>query len=262
MSPRAICLAGALTLALCSGARAQSFDDLLAGQAEAQVKAYAQPLGDALSVVASAGAFHSARSKGVAGLDAGVKVVLAPLSGADIPAGTLLDETEASAVGLPMLTVNKGLIKGLQVGARYMSLELSKDVGKLDHLGASLRFEFNELFHVPLPMPRIGLQGDWNRLKVGETVTTTTTGVDLIVSKSFVILEPYAGYSLVKGTTDLDYTHEVGGTSHAVSVALDSDVTRLTAGLNLTPFPLLRINAEYALTDYPTYTVGLLLNLF
>ena len=38
--------------------------------------------------------------------------------------------------------------------------------------------------------------------------------------------------------------------------------TRLTAGLNLTPFPLLRLNAEYALTDYPTYTLGVLVNLF
>lgn len=250
----------ALAMALCAGAQAQSFDDLLAGQAEDQVKAYAQPLGDALSVVASAGAFHGARSKGIAGLDAGLKVVLIPLSGADIPAGTLLAETEASAVGLPMLTVNKGLMKGLQVGARYMSLELSQKVGKLDHLGASLRFEVNELFHVPLVMPRIGLQGDWNRLKVGESITTTTTGVDLIVSKSFLILEPYAGFSLVKGTTVLDYEEEV--TSTHVSVSLDSDVTRLAAGLNFTPFPLLRLNAEVALTDYPTYTVGVLVNLF
>jgi hypothetical protein len=262
MKPWTMPLGGALMLALCQGAAARSFDDLLAGQAEAQVKTYAQPLGDALSVVASAGAFHGARSKGIAGLDAGLKVVLSPLGAADIPAGTLLDETEASAVGLPMLVVNKGLFKGFQVGARYMSLELSKDVGKLDHMGASLRFEVNELFHVPLIMPRIGLQGDWNQLKVGESITTTTTGVDLIVSKSFLILEPYAGLSLVKGTTDLDYTYDAAGTPVNVGVSLDSDVTRLTAGLNLTPFPLLRLNAEYALTDYPTYTLGVLVNLF
>ena len=254
---------GAL-LALAAGTtRAASFDDLLSGVAQGAAEAYAQPLADAGTLLAGAGTFHSARSKGIAGLDAGVKLLTVPISSGDPAVGSILDQTEASALGIPVLVANKGLVKGLQVGARFMSLELSKDVGQLDLVGASLRFEVNELFHVPLLMPRIGLQADVTRLAVGESVTTTVTGVDLIVSKSFVIVEPYAGLSLLKGSTDLDYTHTPAvGDPVSVSASLDSDATRLAAGVNITPFPLLRVNAEYALADYSTITVGVLLNLF
>jgi len=246
--------------------RAASFDDLLGGfgsTARDQVEDYAQPLGDALAGLTAAGAFHSGRSKGITGLDVGLKLMMAPLGGADIPAGSLLDETDVSAVGLPVLTAAKGLVKGFQVGARFSSLELSKDVGKVGLVGASLRFELTEIFHVPLVTPRVAVQADWSRLTVGDAVTTTALGLDLIASKSFVMLEPYAGLSLVKGTTDLEYTSGAAGLEgQSVSLSLDSRPVRLAAGLNVTPFPLLRVNAEYALADYPTITVGVLLNLF
>ncbi|MFA7331675.1 MAG: DUF6588 family protein [Candidatus Delongbacteria bacterium] len=257
-------VAGLLSALVLAPARAAtSFDDLLESVGVG-VQDYAQPLGDAATLLAGGGAYHGARSKGVAGFDLGVKLLLVPVSSGDPAAGTILDQTDVSAVGLPMLVANKGLIKGLQVGARYMSLEFNKDVGQLSLLGASLRFELNELFHVPLLMPRIGVQGDWNQLKIGESVTNTTTGVDLIVSKSFIFLEPYAGISLLKGSTDLEYTYTPASPAppQKISTSLDSDATRLAVGVNITPFPLLRVNAEYALGDYNTMTVGVLLSLF
>lgn len=251
------------TLVLTPARAATSFDDMLKSVGNSRAKEYVQPLADVATLLAGGGAYHSARSKGVAGFDLGVKLLLIPVSSGDPATGTILDQTDVSPIGLPMLVANKGLIKGIQVGARYMSLEL--DVGQFSMLGASLRFELNELFHVPLLMPRIGVQGDWNQLKIGESLTNTTTGVDLIVSKSFIFLEPYAGISLLKGSTDLEYTYtsdgEVTLTGH-VNTSLDSDATRLAAGVNITPFPLLCINAEYALSDYSTMTVGVLLSLF
>ncbi|MDP2360828.1 MAG: hypothetical protein Q8O14_08750 [bacterium] len=245
---------------------APSFDDLFKdfeSTTKSQVEDFVQPLGDALTALASGGTFHGARSKGLLGLDVGLKLVSVPFSSGDVPAGSVLDRSEASAVGLPMLTASKGLVKGLQVGARFMSLELDKEVGSLQHLGASLRFEINELFHIPLLMPRLGLQADWSRLQVGDALTTTATGLDLIVSKSFVVLEPYAGISLIQGRTELDYTSRAPGLEgQKVGLDLDSNPVRLAAGVNITPFPLLRINAEYALGDFNTITVGALLNLF
>lgn len=252
-----------LGLALSGAQAAPSFDDLLGGAGAH--KSYVQPLADAATQLAGSGSFHGARSKGIAGLDLGVKLVLAPVSSGDVPAGSILDQSEVKTVGLPMLTASKGLIKGLQVGARYLSLEASAEVGKLDYLGASLRFELNELFHVPILMPRIGLQADWNRLRVGEAVTNTTTGLDLIVSKSFVIVEPYAGLSLLMGKTALDYHYDHDGelpTAGHAAFDVDSDALRLAAGINITPFPLLRVNVEAARADFTTVTAGVLLSLF
>jgi hypothetical protein len=266
MTMNKLLVAGLLSaLTLAPARAATSFDDMLMSVGSSRATAYVQPLADAATLLAGGGAFHGARSKGVAGFDLGVKLLVLPVASGSPAVGTILDQTDVSAVGLPMVVANKGLIKGLQVGARYMSLEFNKDVGQLSMVGASLRFELNELFHVPILMPRIGVQGDWNQLKIGESLTTTATGLDLIVSKSFIFIEPYAGVSLLTGKSDLVYTYTSDGMADVtgrVNTSLDSKATRLAAGVNITPFPLLRINAEYAMADYNTMTVGVLLNLF
>lgn len=265
----------ALGALLTAPAAAVNFDDLLegfSGSTDAQLEEFLQPLGDAAALLATSGSFHTGRSKGIAGLDAGVRFTLLPFSSGERD-GILSEEagsyaaqaTAASGLGLPMLVVNKGLIKGFQVGARFMALELSKDVGSLGLMGASLRFEFNELFHVPLLMPRIGLQGDWSRLTVGDALETTATTFDLIVSKSFVVLEPYAGYTIGKATTNAAFeTQPADAFQQPVAWDLDvkSDVSRLAVGLNVTPFPMLRLNVEAGLGDYSSYSAGLIFNLF
>jgi hypothetical protein len=252
-----------LFLALPMAAQALTFDDLLSVSNPDAIDEYTQPLGDVATQMALSASFHSGRSKGIAGLDVGLRFVTLPFSTGEEEG--ILADTEAKALALPMLSINKGLIKGFQIGVRYMSLEINEDIGDLDFMGASLRWEFNEIFHIPLLMPRIGLQANWNRLKVGEALETEATGFDLIVSKSFIILEPYAAYSIGTGNTQIRYSMENpidGFPDIPISEEVDSDVNRLVLGLNITPFPLVRINTEVALADYNTYTVGLLFNLF
>jgi hypothetical protein len=254
----------AAALLLPASLQAQSFDDLLDEfglQTPDAVQDYVQPLGDVVSQLALSGSFHNGRSKSIAGLDVGIRFVLLPFSSGDEEG--ILAATDANLAALPMLTVNKGLLKGFQLGARFMSLELSEEVGNLDYMGASLRWEFNEIFHIPLLMPRVGLQVNWNRLKLGESLETEATSFELIVSKSFVMLEPYAAYSMGEGTTKIRYSLASGGSElGTVSEEVESDVDRLVFGLNFTPFPMLRINAEAALGNYNTYTTSLILNLF
>jgi hypothetical protein len=267
-------IAPALAAFLALPAAAADFDELLegfAGSTEAEVRTYVQPLADAAALLSSSATFHSGRSKGIAGLDAGLRFVTLPFSGGDRggilaeSVGSLGSEaTAASGLALPVLSLNKGLAKGFQVGGRFMALELSKDVGNLTLLGASLRYELNELFHVPLLMPRIGLQADWSRLSVGDHLETTATAVNLIVSKSFVMLEPYAGYTVGTASTDVAFTTrpEPPIQPQTWDVDLDSDISRLVLGLNFTPFPMLRLNAEVGLAETNSYGVGLLFNLF
>lgn len=246
-------------------AAADSFDDLLRTVGADAAKAYVQPLADAATITAGSGLFHNGRSKGLVGLDVGVKLVMLPFSTGDTPEGSILDDqvgSDVSAIGLPMLTASKGLIKGLQVSARITQLELSKEVGSLGLLGASLRYELSEVLPLSLLMPRIALQADWTRLSLGDALETTVTSFDLVASKSFVILEPYVGLSLLTGKTDLSYTAGTGALTEEVSLELDTDATKLVAGVNVTPFPMLKVNAEYSLSDYHTMTVGLLFNLF
>lgn len=258
-----------LAAAVAAPAASLDFDGLLeglSGMTGPQLETYVQPLADAATLLASSTTFHNGRSKGIAGLDVGVRAVVLPFSGGD-RTGILSEvagdygaqAAAASGLVLPILSVDKGLIKGFQVGGRFMSLETSKDVGPLSLMGASLRFELNELFHVPLLMPRIGLQGDWSRLAVGDHLETTATSIDLIVSKSFLILEPYGGFSIGKATTNVSFEDAVGVN---VDQDVDSDLNRLTLGLNLKFFPMLRLNLEAGLGAYNSYGAGLLFELF
>ncbi len=239
---------------------ATSFDDLLDEvivNTNAELETYVQPLADALAQGASTATFHSAGSKGLLGLDLGVKLQTLSFGSGDQEG--ILDQSEANAAVLPVLFVNKGLVAGWMVGVRGMSLKLSDEVGTLTLLGGAVRWEVNELFDIPLVMPRIGLQANYNRLSVGEYLQTDALSFDLLVSKQLLILGPYAGYSYGKATTNLDFTSR---SNLPVDMDLDSDISRLTLGLNITPFPLLRINAEYSMGTYDTYTVGLLFDLF
>ena len=255
-------LSGLMAVSLLAGGllAAPSFDSLLEDyylSSEQALEDYVEPLTDALAQGASTATFHSAGSKGLLGLDLGIK--LQTLSFASGDQTDILDDNGVSAAVLPVLFVNKGLVGGWMIGARGMSYEMNDEVGKLTLLGALVRWEANELFDIPLVMPRVGLQANFNRLMVGDHLTTDALTFDLLVSKQLLMFGPYAGYSFGKATTNLDFT-----SSNNLPVDLDVDATigRLTLGMNFTPFPLLRINAEYGMGAYDTYTVGLLFNLF
>jgi hypothetical protein len=243
--------------------QAQSFDDILSEfttSAELGLEDYTQPLGDVAALLSSDGGFHTGKSKGILGFDLGLKMVVVSFGSGD-EEGILEANENVDGVGIPFIFANKGLPKGFTVGAKFSSLEISKDVGSLSLMGANLRWEANEIFHIPLLMPRIGLQANWNKMDIGDNFSTTSTSFDLIVSKSLAIIQPYIGYSIGSATTDVSYTPESLLIAEQ-DIELDSDISRLTLGLNVTPFPLLRINAAYTMADYNAVNVGLLFNLF
>lgn len=261
---RTLCLCLALA-ALAPAALAQSFDEILRDTEEASGnarRAFLQPLADASGLLASSGTYFTGKSHGLVGFDIGLRIPTVMLASGDQLGILDEDVTPVSALAVPILVANKGLPKGFQVGARAMKLELSKDVGDLTLYGASLRWEANEVFHIPFVMPRMALQANWSQVKVGESLTTDGLTFDLIVSKKLAILEPYGGYST--GTLNSVFEYEFvpveGQPGTPIKEELDASVGRLSLGLNVTPLPTLRVNAEYGMGDFNTLTFGLILS--
>ncbi len=241
---------------------AQSFDEILAdyrNENEAQREAYFMPLAEVSGLLASSATFHNGKSHGIAGFDVGLRL---PLLMFDNETGTILDEntTEVSTIGMPMLVASKGLPKGFQLSARFMQIELSEDVGELGLLGAGLRWHVNELFNIPLVMPQFALQANWSKLSLGESIESSGMTFDLAVSKKLLLLEVYGGYTTGSMTSTFDYSYEVAGNRVSVNDELDSDVSRLSLGLNWTLLPTLRINAEYGLAESNSLTFGLIMS--
>lgn len=241
---------------------AQSFDDILQNSETAAGNArrtFLQPLADASGLLASSGTFFTGKSHGMVGFDIGLRLPTVMLASGD-QLGILAEETTpVSALAVPMLVANKGLVKGFQVGARAMKLQLSEDVGDLTLYGASLRWEANEVFHIPIVMPRVALQANWSQVKVGEALTTDGLTFDLIVSKKLAIIEPYGGYST--GTLNSVFEYQNANLpGQTITQELDASVGRLSLGMNFTPLPTLRVNAEYGMGDYNSLTFGLILS--
>lgn len=257
-----ICTLTLLALGAGSVTTAQSFDDILRDFEGNGAGAYLQPLADASALLATSGTFTTGKSHGIAGFDVGLRLPLVMLTSGDQLGILAEDVTPVSALGVPMLCANKGLIKGFQVGARLMKLQLSEDVGDLTLYGGSVRWEANEIFHIPFVMPRVALQANYSRLQVGESLTTDGLSMDLIVSKKVAIIEGYAGYTT--GTLDSVFEWEFvpveGQPGTTLTEELEAKASRLSLGVNLTPLPALRVNAEYGMGDYNSLTFGLILS--
>ncbi|MCA9782130.1 MAG: hypothetical protein KDC10_08655 [Calditrichaeota bacterium] len=259
LSAVALLLLGTATASL-----AQSFEDLLQdiGDQSSEIRrAYFQPLVDASALLASSGTYHTGKSHGLAGFDVGLRMPLVLLTSGDQLG--ILSDTPVDVIGLPMLTANKGLVKGFQVGARLMKMQLNEDVGDVTLYGGSLRWEANEIFHIPFVMPRIALQANYSQFKLGESIDTKGMTWDLIVSKKLPLVEFYGGYSTgtLTGTFDYTFVPQEGVDGIGIHEELDGKVSRLNLGVNVTPLPTLKINGEYGMGDYNSMSLGLILSI-
>jgi hypothetical protein len=248
-----------LLLFAAGSGRAGIVDELLTLDA-AQLELQAPPLVKSFNAFLNQGLYHNGASHGVPGFDVGVKALFLVVP-EDKREG-LLDLAGVDKLVLPVLHGSVGLMNGFQVSGRFFMADLGEKLGPVTDLGAGLRFEFNEIFNVPLVMPRIGLQYFLNSFSLGDEISTLSHNYDLIVSKKLIFVEPYGGFGFSRTTMKFAYTFEVMGfPGQEISTSFTEQSSHLVLGLNVVPFPLLRLNAAYTLNaDYHLFNLGLLVN--
>ncbi len=191
--------------------------------------------------------------------DALVNEVL-PYTRIVLPPGVNLDY-----LPLPLAQVSVGLPRQTEVLLRLIpKTEIHEDVGELSLLGIGVKHSVSQYF--PMFPVDVAAQFAYQKLEVGDIVTSTHTCFSLIASKKFFIITPYVGLGMESSNIEIDYTIEypenpsLDGTEVKFDLEGDNGF-RARAGFSLTFFPLLKLTADYGIGNYNVATLGLSLSL-
>jgi len=149
-------------------------------------------LGSALSYKA----ITPAEPLGVLGIDLGLEFSATKLSSDAVKIAAGGDG--ATTLLVPKVHVHKGLPLSMDVGAFVSAVPSSN----IKATGLELRYAFVEGNTV---LPAMAVRGSYSTLSGVDHLDLKTTGLELTISKGFVMLTPYAGIGKVKvsGNSDL-----------------------------------------------------------
>jgi hypothetical protein len=168
---------------------AASIDNLggIGGQANFKL------LSEDLSSTFSYKAVIPATPLGLTGIDLGVEASSTKLKNPTVwQAATSSNDT---TIIVPKVHVHKGLPFGFDVGGFYTAVPSSN----IKLIGAEVRYA---LFEGGVITPAIGLRGAYTKLSGVDQLALNTKGLEVLVSKGFVLFTPYLGIGHVWTSSD------------------------------------------------------------
>ena len=125
---------------------------------------------------------------GITGFDLGIAATSTKLENSTVfnTAGA----GDISSVAVPSLRFHKGLPLGIDIGLMYAAVPSTN----IKLVGAELRYA---IVQGGAAVPAIGVRGSYTKLTGVDQLEFDTKGVDLSISKGFLIFTPYAGVGKV-----------------------------------------------------------------
>jgi hypothetical protein len=176
-------------------------------------------------------ALGPAEAGGITGFSVGAFAAYAPTESPE--AWQRVAGTKVDATGLVGLIASKGLPFDIDVGALYA--EVPNTSASLT--GFELRYA---LLAGSAVSPALALRASYSKLSGVDDFDFKSQGIDLSLSKGFLIASPYAGIGLVKTNMRLKGVTVTGGDNEE-----EVEETRLFAGLRLSLLPLIAITPEF-----------------
>ncbi|MFH1861718.1 MAG: DUF6588 family protein [bacterium] len=229
-----------------------NFYDELKKQGEAQIEEAAKPIVEAFGTGVSGGIYHTAGTHGVLGFDLGVRVmmVFVPDGKSDI-----LDSAEVTLFPVPVVQGSIGLPLDAELMLRGFAINFEDE--SISLIGVGLKKNFKPLLPIP-GFPNLSAMVAYHRFKGSDIMTSNHLALAVIVSKKFMIIEPYAGIGMQRTSMNFKYTYV---DPNLPPVEIDTTIKASTAnfnvGLNIVPFPFVRIFADYSFGRFKEATVGL-----
>jgi len=193
---------------------------------------------------------------GITGFDAGLESSFVPIStGNNNYWEKAFAHNAPSMLPAPKLRIRKGLPMGINIGAMYSSVP-----------GSNIKLYGGEVSYAILEggvaTPALGVRGTFTKLTGVDDLDFSTTGIDVSISKGFVIVTPYAGTGMVY------FNSKAKGNLQSLSTALTGSPLsdekkwqpRCFAGLKISPVPLFGITAEVEYLNRPVYSLKVALS--
>ncbi len=166
---------------------------------------------------------------GITGFDLGIAATSTKLQNSSV--FTTAGGGDHSSVIVPSLRLNKGLPFNIDVGFMYSAVPSTN----IKLVGGELRYAF---VSGNVAMPAIGIRGSFTKLSGVDQLEFSTRGVDLSISKGFLMFTPYAGIGKVWADSN------PVGTAAAAGLSKESfSVNKTFIGLNMN-FGLMNVALE------------------
>jgi hypothetical protein len=183
-----------------------------------------------------------AETLGVIGFDISIESSFTDV-GSDKPywKNVLSNSDSYSYIPVPRLHVQKGLPFNIDIGAMYVAVPDSN----IKIWGLEAKYAILEGSVVT---PAVSVRASYSKLQGVDELAMDTKSLDLLISKGFLMFTPYAGVSMIK----------INGSEDSNLVTLtdvDETETRILLGLQVSPFPLLIVNAEASFGNVSQYAL-------
>jgi len=130
---------------------------------------------------------------GIIGFDVGLSVSYTSIEIDEIFDLASAGDFDVAGIALPRLSIHKGLPFGLDVGAS-ISAAPGTDI---QVLGAEVRYAILE---GNVAIPAVGVRASYSTVSGVDEIDLDTLGLDISVSKGFLLLTPYAGVGILRTT--------------------------------------------------------------
>lgn len=202
-----------------------------------EFRAFAKEMGTALWF--SPGS--PAESLGVTGFDVSADLILTDVNqGEGYWQHMTLGDTE-SMMTATRVHAQKGLPFGLDVGVMVLDYR--------DSNASAWGLEFRyALLDGSTIMPAVSARLSYAKLNGVDDLSMSTTSLDLMISKGFLMVTPYGGISLAR----VDATPNMEGIGlHGIN----ENITQVFAGVQISPLPFLVINGEVVSGEVKSYSL-------
>lgn len=225
---------------------------------EDQLEDAAKAVVESFGIGVTGGLYHTARTHGTLGFDLSGRMmsVLIPEGESDV-----LDSADITAFTVPVLQASLGLPVGLEVMARGSAIKFKGETVSL--IGVGVKKNLNSFIPVP-GFPRLSAMVAYHRFKAGDVVTSRHFSMAALVSKKFVIIQPYGGLGWDYTSMNFEYSYDLStlpSDEVLVDETIKANTVRLTLGLSVTPIPFVNVFADYNISKYSEVTAGLAISL-
>lgn len=140
--------------------------------------------------------------------------------------------------------IQKGLPGGWDVGAMW------KNFGGSNASAWGLEAKY-AIVDGSTVIPAVSVRASYSKLSGDDAVSLNTTGIDLMISKGFLMLTPYGGVSMVR----IHGASRMAADMIPLRSVTDS-TTYFFAGVQLSPFPFVVVNGEVTKGDVTKYALN------
>ena len=181
---------------------------------------------------------------GITGFDIGVEVSAMSIDENSEYWRSAFGNDAPAYLVVPKIRARKGLPLGIDVGAMYSSVP--------DSNVKLFGFELSKaILEGGIATPAVGVRATYTKMTGVDDMGLQTYGVDASVSKSFLLITPYAGAGLLR------INSEAKGFLKTISPNLSdvsTTVPRYFGGVKITPLPLFSVTAEAEYAEQPVYS--------